>query len=235
MKKTSLIGILFLLLSCVNSNSARIKSYDTSSSSSSYRYIDDIYNRTTSALLIEKNEFTIGEQINIWVKIVFKQRSFYLPLDTEFVISDINERSQVFLDDYEFLTPTTWTDFMINNTYKLGPFSEWWYTYIYFKLKIVVSEAGIHPIYKYTQINFDRTLNSKSTEEGKLNLYREYYCYDWPDGHYSDIGFYMNKNQEGFLYFYAPGPDQYGFNNVVAEEGTKEYDNFFVPYAGPMW
>jgi hypothetical protein len=235
MKKTSLIGILFLLLSCVNSNSVRTKSNESSSSSSSYRYIDRDYNRTSSALLIEKNEFAIGEEINIWFKIIFRQYSFYLPLDTEFVISDINEKSQVFLDDYEFLTPTTWTDFMINNTYKLGPFSEWWYTYIFFKLRIVVNDSPPELHFSDVNINFNRTLNSKSTDEDELNLYREYYCYDWPGGHNSDIGFEIYKNDEGFLYFYAPGPNPYGFTNVVAEEGTEEYDNFFVPYTGAMW
>lgn len=211
---------------------------DVSSSSSSRPYIDPDSNHTFSFYLIEKNEFEVGEIIDIWFKIIFYQESYYLPMDTEFAITDIREEERGYLDYYEFVTETSWSNFMTDNTYYLGPLANWRYSYLFFNMKIAVNNVGIDPIYKNVYFNFDRTLNSASLTEEELSRYREYYCRDFPNDvpFDTDIGFYLRKNNQGKLYFHPVSDhaidDIYG--NICAPKGSEEYENFFIPYDGPL-
>jgi hypothetical protein len=175
------------------------------------RYSLPTYCSTHTNLLSERPNYNVDKEISVWLKIIFVagRQTPAFTSDTTFSILGINEIDDKYFEILSYNPGTIFENFVEPNTPK-PKINENYYTYIFLNVKFRLKIPYIDHI-----LSLNTELNSPSWNENEKKMYNRHYsgegiiCFGWNYNKTLEIADFV-----------------YGFN-VIAEEGSEEYNNFF--------
>ncbi|MDR0832106.1 MAG: hypothetical protein LBM99_04350 [Bacillales bacterium] len=196
MKKYLLLSLLFVLISC-----------------DGIGWHIDPSSFVNTKLLVEKNEYEINEEIDIWMRVKISQGGPFLPEDAVYEIVDIDEENKDILT-IEYLTGTIYSDFVKENTIAIDRWTD--YTFLFINILLTVKELKG----KYlggNDILFITKVYSESLGERDLEILNSAFA----------SGILGNRLK--FSYYFNTEDNQIRFRqyDVIAEKGTQKYEDFF--------